>query len=156
VARYGSILLPWKDPWPVATVFATREDGEPVGAVDGVLRPASCARGHDHAHSVRILARAWLFVIWHCWQDHVAHDPAQHGALQRCSNKITNMRLDTGLLTGSLLPGLPQPVDSAPRVFPCRRKGASCDASDIPLCRVVWRVQIDGAGPGLPLTAVGL
>ncbi len=41
------------------------------------------ARGHDHAHSVRILARAWLFIIWHCWQDHVAYDPAQHRALQR-------------------------------------------------------------------------
>ncbi|WP_221341940.1 IS110 family transposase, partial [Nonomuraea endophytica] len=27
------------------------------------------ARGHDHPHAVRILARAWLFVIWHCWQD---------------------------------------------------------------------------------------
>ncbi|HEY5846810.1 MAG TPA: IS110 family transposase, partial [Microlunatus sp.] len=25
-------------------------------------------RGHDHPHAVRILARAWLYVIWHCWQ----------------------------------------------------------------------------------------
>jgi len=41
------------------------------------------ARGHDHPHAVRILARAWLFVIWHCWQDGVAYDPAKHHALQR-------------------------------------------------------------------------
>jgi transposase len=41
------------------------------------------ARGHDHPHAVRILARAWLFVIWHCWQDHAAYDPARHRALQR-------------------------------------------------------------------------
>jgi transposase len=41
------------------------------------------ARGHDHPHAVRILARAWLFVIWHCWQDSVAYDPARHKALQR-------------------------------------------------------------------------
>jgi transposase len=41
------------------------------------------ARGHDHPHAVRILARAWLFIIWHCWQDHAAYDPAQHRALQR-------------------------------------------------------------------------
>jgi len=41
------------------------------------------ARGHDHPHAVRILARAWLFVIWHCWQDGVAYDPARHKALQR-------------------------------------------------------------------------
>jgi len=41
------------------------------------------ARGHDHPHAVRILARAWLFVIWHCWQDHTAYNPARHNALQR-------------------------------------------------------------------------
>ncbi len=40
------------------------------------------ARGHDHSHAVRILARAWLFVIWHCWQNAVAYDPTQHRALQ--------------------------------------------------------------------------
>ena len=39
-------------------------------------------RGHDHPHAVRILARAWLFVIWHCWQDGVPYDPARHRALQ--------------------------------------------------------------------------
>jgi hypothetical protein len=32
---------------------------------------------------VRILARAWLDVIWRCWQDHTAYDPARHRALQR-------------------------------------------------------------------------
>ncbi len=41
------------------------------------------ARGHDHPHAVRILARAWLFVIWHCWQDSTTYDPARHRALQR-------------------------------------------------------------------------
>ena len=40
-------------------------------------------RGHDHAHATRILARAWLYIIWHCWQTHTAYDPARHGALQR-------------------------------------------------------------------------
>jgi transposase len=44
------------------------------------------ARGHDHAHAVRILARAWLFVIWHCWQNNTAYDPANHNALQRLLN----------------------------------------------------------------------
>ena len=41
------------------------------------------ARGHDHPHAARILARAWLHVIWRCWQDRVPYDPAKHGALQR-------------------------------------------------------------------------
>jgi len=41
------------------------------------------ARGHRHPHAVRILARAWLRVIWRCWQDGTAYDPARHGAYQR-------------------------------------------------------------------------
>ena len=40
------------------------------------------ARGHDHPHAVRILARAWLYIIWRCWQDGVAYDPTKHKALQ--------------------------------------------------------------------------
>ncbi|HXM57186.1 MAG TPA: IS110 family transposase [Candidatus Dormibacteraeota bacterium] len=40
------------------------------------------ARGHDHPHAVRIVARAWLFVIWRCWQNGTTYDPAQHRALQ--------------------------------------------------------------------------
>jgi Transposase len=44
-------------------------------------------RGHDHPHAVRILARAWLFVIWPCWQDETAYDPARHQALQTLLNQ---------------------------------------------------------------------
>ncbi|MGI8675871.1 MAG: IS110 family transposase [Nocardioidaceae bacterium] len=40
-------------------------------------------RGHDHPHAVRILARAWLHIIWRCWQDHIPYDPKRHRALQR-------------------------------------------------------------------------
>lgn len=46
------------------------------------LYDQAIARGKDHPHATRILARAWLYVIWHCWQDGVAYDPAKHGALQ--------------------------------------------------------------------------
>lgn len=35
-------------------------------------------RGKRHPHAVRILARAWIRVIWRCWQDGVAYDPTQH------------------------------------------------------------------------------
>jgi transposase len=45
------------------------------------------ARGKDHPHATRILARAWLYVIWHCWQDGAAYDPARHRALQRLLNQ---------------------------------------------------------------------
>jgi transposase len=40
------------------------------------------ARGKDHPHAVRILARAWLYVIWHCWQNNTAYNPDHHRALQ--------------------------------------------------------------------------
>lgn len=35
-------------------------------------------RGADHPHAIRILARAWLRVLWRCWQDRVPYDPARH------------------------------------------------------------------------------
>lgn len=44
-------------------------------------------RGHDHPHATRILARAWLYVIWHCWQNHTTYNPSQHNALQRLLNQ---------------------------------------------------------------------
>lgn len=36
--------------------------------------------GKDHPHAVRILARAWIRVIWRCWQNGTPYDPAKHGA----------------------------------------------------------------------------
>ena len=41
------------------------------------------ARGKRHPHAVRILARAWIYVIWRCWQDSVPYDPERHLALRR-------------------------------------------------------------------------
>jgi transposase len=41
------------------------------------------AGGKDHPHAVRILARAWIRVIYRCWQDGVPYDPARHGAASR-------------------------------------------------------------------------
>jgi transposase len=42
------------------------------------------ARGRHkrHPHAVRIVAAAWVRVIWRMWQDHEAYDPARHAALQ--------------------------------------------------------------------------
>jgi transposase len=41
------------------------------------------ARGHDHPHAVRILARAWIDVIWKCWTTNTPYDPDRHRALQQ-------------------------------------------------------------------------
>ena len=37
------------------------------------------ARGCDHPHAIRILARAWLRVLWRCWQAHEPYDINKHG-----------------------------------------------------------------------------
>lgn len=39
-------------------------------------------RGCDHPHAIRILARAWLRVIWRAWQQRQPYDPARHGGAQ--------------------------------------------------------------------------
>ncbi len=46
------------------------------------LYDKAIARGCDHPHAVRILARARAHVIWRCWQDHAPYDPAAHNSLQ--------------------------------------------------------------------------
>ncbi len=39
-------------------------------------------RGCDHPHAIRILARAWLRVLWRCWHDHTLYDLSHHQAAQ--------------------------------------------------------------------------
>jgi transposase len=41
------------------------------------------ARGLEHPHAIRILGRAWLRVLWRCWQEGVPYDPSRHGNLRR-------------------------------------------------------------------------
>jgi transposase len=40
-------------------------------------------RGCKHAHAVRILARAWIRVLWRAWQDGKLYDPARHAGAAR-------------------------------------------------------------------------
>jgi transposase len=51
------------------------------------LYDKAIARGCDHPHAVRILARAWAHVIWRCWQDNLPYDPAAHNSLQALLNQ---------------------------------------------------------------------
>lgn len=40
-------------------------------------------RGHEHTHAVRILARAWIRVMWRCWIDQTPYNVHMHaGAAQ--------------------------------------------------------------------------
>jgi transposase len=47
-------------------------------------------RGCEHAHAIRILARAWCRVIWHCWQKRAAYDPTKH----RAASQLTLRSVD--------------------------------------------------------------
>jgi transposase len=40
-------------------------------------------RGHDHPRAIRTVGRAWTRVLWRCWQDGLAYDPARHHGLQK-------------------------------------------------------------------------
>jgi transposase len=47
------------------------------------------ARGHDHPHAVRILARAWIRIIYRCWQDNIPYDTARHGNARRLQQELS-------------------------------------------------------------------
>lgn len=47
------------------------------------------AQGKTHQHATRILARAWLRVIWRIWHDHTTYDPALHGGARRELHQVT-------------------------------------------------------------------
>ena len=40
------------------------------------------ARGCRHQHAIRILARAWVRILWRCWQDRAVYDVTRHHAAQ--------------------------------------------------------------------------
>jgi transposase len=40
------------------------------------------ARGCDHPHAIRVLARAWTRVLWRAWTDRIPYDLNRHAAAQ--------------------------------------------------------------------------
>jgi transposase len=47
------------------------------------------ASGKDHPHATRILARAWIRVIYRCWLDGIPYNPAKHGAAAALTKQTT-------------------------------------------------------------------
>lgn len=41
------------------------------------------ARGQDYPHAIRTLGRAWIRVLWRCWQNREPYDPARHRNFNR-------------------------------------------------------------------------
>ena len=49
----------------------------------GQLYAQARARGKRNPHATRIVARAWIRVIWACWRSGEPYDPAVHQSRQR-------------------------------------------------------------------------
>ncbi len=64
----------------VATFADNSRHASPWAAA---IYQAALDRGADHPHAIRILARAWIRVIYRCWVDHVAYDQSRHGAAKQ-------------------------------------------------------------------------
>jgi transposase len=58
--------------------FADHSRHQSAWAAD-VYRRAR-ARGADHPHATRVLARAWIRVLWRAWQNRQPYDAAKHRA----------------------------------------------------------------------------
>jgi hypothetical protein len=63
----GDSLIDFADDSRHASPWAAKVDNDAI------------ARGKRHPRAVRILARAWVRVIWRCWHDNTAHNPQLHG-----------------------------------------------------------------------------
>ena len=48
------------------------------------------ASGKDHPHAIRILARAWIRIIWPCWINGIPYDPDKHGAAVALNRQAEN------------------------------------------------------------------
>lgn len=59
------------------TTFADNSRHESEWAADIYNRAITTGKAHPHA--IRILARAWIRVIWRCWTNHQTYDPNRHG-----------------------------------------------------------------------------
>ena len=75
------------------------------------------ASGKDHPHAVRVLARAWIRVIWRCWLNHAPYNPARHGAAAALHSNKSLHEVDTG---GVMTCPAPCP---GPRARPASRSG---------------------------------
>lgn len=60
------------------TCFADNSRHQSPWAADVYKRAR--ARGCDHPHAIRVLARAWARVLWRAWTERVLYDPLKHSA----------------------------------------------------------------------------
>jgi len=74
-----------KRPRQAVTTFAANSRFASPWAAD--IYDRARASGKDHPHATRILARAWVRVMWRCWQNGTPYDPALHGGAQQTTEQ---------------------------------------------------------------------
>ena len=82
--KYTSVHFRWacnKRFRNAMTCFADNSRHSSPWAADIYAR--AVARGCDHPHAIRVLARAWIRVIYRCWMDGVTYNPARNEAATR-------------------------------------------------------------------------
>lgn len=61
-----------------AAVTCLADNSRHTSAWAAAIYEKARSRGCDHPHAIRILARAWLRVIWRAWQDRQPYDAQRH------------------------------------------------------------------------------
>jgi transposase len=61
-----------------AAVTCLADNSRHASAWAAAIYDRARSRGCDHPHAIRILARAWLRVIWRAWKDHQPYDVQRH------------------------------------------------------------------------------
>ena len=89
----------------------------------GIYRRAR-ASGKDHPHAVRILARAWVRVIWRCWIDQQPYDPPDTPAPRSSSIHPPQPKLDLGVDTEGVMMPPPREESTSAVTMPPPREGA--------------------------------
>jgi transposase len=65
------------------TCFADNSRHSSAWAAD--IYERAKARGCAHNHAIRVLARAWVRVLWRCWRDKKPYDPDLHAGAKRAA-----------------------------------------------------------------------
>lgn len=77
--KYRSVSFRWAcDKKLRRAVIDFADDSRRASPWATAIYQSAIDRGCTHPHAVRILARAWLRVIWRCWQDRTPYDVTKH------------------------------------------------------------------------------
>jgi transposase len=79
--KHHAVTFRWACNKRLRTALTTFADNSRhASAWAAAVYQRALARGCDHPHAIRILARAWVRVVWRCWQSRTPYDVSRHGA----------------------------------------------------------------------------